>query len=674
MDPKRVIRIAQWEVTKNAGGVDKRTILITIVSLVAMGIVAAVAASGAGAGLNADIYRVGVDESSPYYDVVESNAAFRVQEPDPEAFRQGKQDLTFDDGRLIGPPRTDKGKAALSELRSSTENYNDRVLGNEPNETAAFPVTVRLIYEQRGDSAEGTNTTDRDNTGGSPNSGSAGDESTSEDGTPADDGSNEDGDSDDGTAGTDTPASGETTPTSSDGTSDENGSSDRTSGEQQTVVLNGTAENTTLPRGEGDDGGAGGLAGLGAQLTGGQQSGTPSDISPPFPFESLLLAFLYIVPMNFVIQAYGSSMLSERLKRRGELLLVTPASQGDIIGGKTLPYLLGSLGVAAGITATLRFSGLAPAGSLVSLLAFLPIVLLFLAATFCGAMFARSFKELTFVTVTITVGLTSYAFVPAIFTDVTPIALISPLTIVVRDLTGAPISTRAFVGSTGPSMVAALVLFGLGAGLYREEDMFTQRSIPLKILDALSGRIKSRGSAFKMSITLMPFVIVAELAAVAFFFVLDSISLNVFGTVQSLGIILIFITIAFIEELAKSLHIYAGYANERYERGLRTSVWLGALSGIGFFVAEKGLVIARATNLQSLDIGNAALQGATLPSGVPLWAVAILFLLGPLLLHMVTAAISAVGARRGTRSYVLAFGGAVCVHFLYNIVVVTSLA
>ncbi len=65
-----------------------------------------------------------------------------------------------------------------------------------------------------------------------------------------------------------------------------------------------------------------------------------------------------------------------------------------------------------------------------------------LGATFVGAMFARSFKELTFVTVAVSVFLTAYTFVPAIFTQVTPIALISPLTLVVRDLTGQASGSR----------------------------------------------------------------------------------------------------------------------------------------------------------------------------------------------------------------------------------------
>ncbi len=642
MRPAKLLRVAKWEVTKNAGGVDRKTVVVMVLAVLAMGSVAAVAASGSGPGLNADIYRVGVEESNPYYDVVEEDPSFRAQAPDRGAFERGEQDLTFYGPNRLSRPQTEKQSAALEALRTSTESYNDRTMARESNQTAAFPVSVRLVYQEQGGSSALDTRTD------GSGDGTAGDGSGNE--SPSSGGNATDG----GTTG------------GSDGTATDDGS----------VATGGGGDGGD---GSGDDetaGGGGGanLGGIGARLTGDVDSGTPSDISPPFPFESLVLAFLYIVPMNFVIQAYGSSMLSERLNRRGELLLVTPASRGDIIGGKTLPYFLGAMGVATAITALLRFSGVAPSGSLVAVAAVLPIALLFLAATFCGAMFARSFKELTFVTVTITVTLTSYAFVPAIFTDVTPIALISPLTLVVMDLTGQSITLGEFAFSTLPPLFTALVLFGLGAGLYREEDMFTQRSIPLKVLDALAGQIKSRKSALKMSAILIPFVIVAELGAIAFLFVLDSVSLNVFGTNQSLGIVLVLGVVAVVEELGKSLHLYAGYANARYERTLRSAIGLGALSGLGFFIAEKGLLIVRLSDLESLPIGDAAVQGATPPAGVPLWAVALLFLFAPLALHAVTAAISSVGAQRGRWTYVAGVGVAVVVHFAYNLTVVSSLA
>ncbi|MBV0923169.1 PrsW family intramembrane metalloprotease [Halomicroarcula limicola] len=630
MQWRKVLRVARWEVTKNAGGVDRRTVAVMALAIVSMGAVAGLSVAGGTTGLDAGIYRVGVEESSPYYGVAADDGSFRVQNPDPRAVRRGEQELAFDGTRRVTEIRSAKQAAALTALRDSTERYNDRRLARDDNRTAAFPVAVTLVYAEQ----DGVESLD---SGGS--TGGVGDGG-------ADDGGTGDGDGGTGDGGTN---AGE----SADGGAGTGGSA-------------GTGDGAA-------GGGGANLGGLGARLTGDVQGGTPSDISPPFPFESLVLAFLYIVPMNFVIQAYGSSMLSERLNRRGELLLVTPASRGDIVTGKTLPYFLGAMAVATAITATLFATGIAPSASPIAVLAVLPIPLLFLAATFCGAMFARSFKELTFVTVTITVSLTSYAFVPAIFTDVTPIALISPLTLVVMDLTGQSVGLAEFAFSTVPPLLTALVLFGLGAGLYREEDMFTQRPIPLKVLDSLSGRIASRKSAAKMSAVLLPFVVVAELTAVAFLFVLDSVSLNVFGTNQTLGIVLVLLVVALIEEVAKSLHVYAGYVNARYERTLRSAIGLGALSGLGFFVAEKGLLIARLSNLEGLPIGNAALQGATPPAGVPLWLVALLFLLAPLALHAVTAAISSVGAQRGRTAYVAGIGVAVLVHFAYNLTVVTAL-
>ena len=48
-------------------------------------------------------------------------------------------------------------------------------------------------------------------------------------------------------------------------------------------------------------------------------------------------------------------------------------------------------------------------------------------------------------------------------------------------------------------------------------------------------------------------------------------------------------------------------------------------------------------------------------------------LLAPLALHVVTASISAVGASRSKRAYVLALGAAIAVHVAYNLTVVSVL-
>ncbi len=629
---ENVARIARWEVTKNAGGVDRRTIAIALLAVLGLGAMAPMAVSQ-GVALDQGIYRVGVVEEDPYYDPVYLDPTFRVQEPSSAAVEAGYQEI-----RIVGPQvreyaNSTKGRAAVDELRSSTMRYNDGIMDLEDNQSAAFPVTVNLTYVERDASrvvapsqqAITIQSGEGDGGDGGPGDGSAGDGDGGSDAGSDDDTGASGGDGGDGSSG---------------GTSGGDGDSD-----------------VTRP----SDGSNVGASSISARLTGGSSSGAPSDITPPFPFRSLVLAFVFVLPLNFVIQAYGSTILSERINRRGELLLVAPVSRGDIIVGKTLPYFAAALSVATVITLLLQ-------GSVVSVLAMVPLALLFLAATFLGAMFARSFKELTFVTVTITVTLTSYAFVPAIFTDVTPIALISPLTLVVRDLQGQAIGLGQFAFSKLPPTLTALVCFGLGAGLYREEDMFTQRPIPYKVLDALAGPIKRRRSVALVTAVLLPFVLVGELVLVAFLYPLSqAVSMEVV-------LVVAFVGIATIEELAKSLHVYAGYAHSRFDDGLRTALVVGAFSGLGFFVAEKFTLIVRLADLQSLPIGQAQMGSqAALSSGLPLPVVLGALLLAPLALHVVTASISAIGARRNRRSYVTAMAIAVGVHVAYNLTVVSAL-
>ncbi|MFC7142632.1 PrsW family intramembrane metalloprotease [Halosimplex aquaticum] len=618
--------------TKNAGGVDRRTIAIALLAVLGLGAMAPMAVSQ-GVALDQGIYRVGVVEEDPYYDPVYLDPTFRVQEPSSAAVEAGYQEI-----RIVGPQvreyaNSTKGRAAVDELRSSTMRYNDGIMDLEDNQSAAFPVTVNLTYVERDASrvvapsqqAITIQSGEGDGGDGGPGDGSAGDGDGGSDAGSDDDTGASGGDGGDGSSG---------------GTSGGDGDSD-----------------VTRP----SDGSNVGASSISARLTGGSSSGAPSDITPPFPFRSLVLAFVFVLPLNFVIQAYGSTILSERINRRGELLLVAPVSRGDIIVGKTLPYFAAALSVATVITLLLQ-------GSVVSVLAMVPLALLFLAATFLGAMFARSFKELTFVTVTITVTLTSYAFVPAIFTDVTPIALISPLTLVVRDLQGQAIGLGQFAFSKLPPTLTALVCFGLGAGLYREEDMFTQRPIPYKVLDALAGPIKRRRSVALVTAVLLPFVLVGELVLVAFLYPLSqAVSMEVV-------LVVAFVGIATIEELAKSLHVYAGYAHSRFDDGLRTALVVGAFSGLGFFVAEKFTLIVRLADLQSLPIGQAQMGSqAALSSGLPLPVVLGALLLAPLALHVVTASISAIGARRNRRSYVTAMAIAVGVHVAYNLTVVSAL-
>jgi ABC-type Na+ efflux pump permease subunit len=355
-------------------------------------------------------------------------------------------------------------------------------------------------------------------------------------------------------------------------------------------------------------------------------------------------------------------MLSERLNRRGELMLVSPVSRLDIIGGKTLPYFLGAMAVEGVIAVALFWVARGSLGGAISLFAVMPIVLLFLSATFLGAMFARSFKELTFITVTITVVLTSYAFVPAIFTESGAVALISPLTLVVRELQGEALTLSAVAFSTLPPLLTAGLFFGLGSGLYREEDLFDQRSLPGKVLDALAVPISRPRHVGIMTIVLIPFVFVSQLLAIALLFAVEQVSVQ-------LATVLILVVVAIVEEFAKSLHIYAAHTHNRFARTTKVAVVLGAASGIGFFVGEKIALLAQLVGLQEIATAQAGLEG-----GIAQGPILLLFLLAPLALHVVTAVISAIGAKGTRRSYLAAVAVAIVVHLAYNLTVVSAVA
>jgi ABC-type Na+ efflux pump permease subunit len=619
---------------------DRRTVVIALVLLLFAG---GVAGAGLVFGLGElsptqDIYRVGVDADSPYYDVVERHAALAPREPDREKLTTGELDLivspaggsntvtltvegdqsegVVDVGGFspstvsVAHAPTEKGTAALTAFRAAVQGYNDRLMALESNATAAYPVSVRLQYRTQESLVSGgasRRVDGGDSTQGSTDGGS--DTESGSDSTDDSDGGSTD--TEDGSTGSDDP--------NRDGQRDDPELADD--------------DRSLLDR----------------LLGSGSTSGSPAEISPPFPFQSLVLAFVFLVPMNFIIQAYGGTILNERINRRGELLLVAPIKRLDIVAGKTLPYLTAAIVAISAISYGVG-------GGILSVAAVLPVALAFLASTFVGAMFARSFKELTFVTVTVSVALTSYVFVPAIFTNVTPIALISPLSIVVMELQGETVGIGGYIFSTAPFFLGSGILFLLGVGVYREEDMFTQKPVPLKFLDAIDARLRGPKSVAVASALTIPFVFIAELLAIAVLFVMP----------VDLSVPLILVVIAAIEEVAKSIHIYAGFESDRFGRSTKMALLLGGLSGLGFFVGEKFTAIAQVVGLPELVLGQATLT----PSGVtPSATVALLF--APLVLHTVTAAISALGAKKNLRWYLLAMLVATVVHAAYNFGVVS---
>lgn len=379
----------------------------------------------------------------------------------------------------------------------------------------------------------------------------------------------------------------------------------------------------------------------------------PTELRPPFPFQSLILAFLFIIPMNFVVQSFASSVIDERLNRRGELLLVSPVTPADIVIGKTLPY---ALTLVLFISVTSLAIGV---GSL-SVAALAPLALAYLGAGFLAGVFARSYQELTFVVLSVSLFFTAFAFIPAIFTSVNPIAAISPLSVVVKQLEADPVTTGEFAFATLPLLLSGVLMFVLGLGVYTEEALFTQRSVPAKVLDALATQLRSSRTLFVVSAVSIPFVFAAELLVVAGLFIVP----------QAISIPVLLALLAIVEEIAKSIAIYAGFQRKVLANTTRVALVAGALSGFGFFLAEKVFVIGQTVGLFDLTLGQIAFENSVLLGGTGSPIAIIVLILFPIL-HSITAAVAALGARRGFAGYLVGLVVAVLIHVTYNLMAVS---
>ena len=146
------------------------------------------------------------------------------------------------------------------------------------------------------------------------------------------------------------------------------------------------------------------------------------------------------------------SMMNERIGRRGEALLSVPLPGFVVLIGKALPYLIGMVGISVGLTVFLK----AP---LTIILPLIPVILFFLASALLIGMVARSFKELSFISIFFSTVATSYLFFPTIFANVHVISKVSPLTLIVLTMQGTGYTVSDYVYATSLFFLTAAVLF-----------------------------------------------------------------------------------------------------------------------------------------------------------------------------------------------------------------------
>jgi ABC-type Na+ efflux pump permease subunit len=368
---------------------------------------------------------------------------------------------------------------------------------------------------------------------------------------------------------------------------------------------------------------------------------TPAQLSPPLPFDSIILIFVFIFPLYFTSQFFMMSIMNERIERKGEILLSTPVKTSSIIIGKGLPYFIGMVAICAGLTIYL---GASP----IIMLPLIPVILFFLANALIIGMLSRSFKELSFISIFFSTVATSYLFFPSIFANVHVISLVSPLTLIVLTIQGSAWTVTDYLYSTSLFWLTGAVLFYIAARNFKEERLFSEKSLISRMREFLSEVISEKRpflSLFLIAGFSIPFIFMVQLMCLVLFFNLP----------MPYSLVLLLMFAALIEEIAKGIGIYTLFVREPAFFTPRNMVFACAATATGFLVGEKLLLFVTLAQITESVFGSILF----LSLGA-LWL--------PLLLHFVCVLIVATCLKYGGRGwFVPGLVIAMVVHCLYNL-------
>jgi ABC-type Na+ efflux pump permease subunit len=369
----------------------------------------------------------------------------------------------------------------------------------------------------------------------------------------------------------------------------------------------------------------------------------PRDVNPPFPVRSLLLTFAFLIPMNLIGQLHAGSLMQERLRHRTVLLLASPLSGGQVLLGRTLPYL--GLALLAWAIACLAV-GVGWVGAVAALL----IVLFVLATSLILGLLARSPRELTFLLTGATTGLSTFLFLPAIFTAIPQVAFLSPVAVVSASIEGKAVGLGPFLYATLPLALVAVALVLLSGGLMRDETLHGQAGLGARVLASLRRLAASRRGLLVAGILAVPFALALQLFLLALIIPL--------GLLVALPAVIL--GAALVEEALKQAAVVA------HRTGTKARpAWLsGLLVGTGFFLGEKLALLVGLVGFGLLPSGESAV--AVLGGGTGL------LLIAPLALHGVAAMVGAAGTTRGRGWSLLSLAGAWAIHCAYNAAILSG--
>lgn len=285
---------------------------------------------------------------------------------------------------------------------------------------------------------------------------------------------------------------------------------------------------------------------------------TPDALKPPILFEKFFYAFLFVMPLYFIAQTFSSSFMEDKVRGRFEVLL-TVLSNRDLILGKMTPYLI--LGFFVSFAISILFH------SIVMVCLLLSILLLMLSLDAFVVFLSRSYKEMSFISIVVTLLITAYLFIPAVFSFV-PMSGLSPVTVLINIMEGENVGIYLPLSIIHVSLISLTLLY-LTSNSF---EFMHHRGLTDKLIQLTSKLTDRYYKVFVFTIASIPFVLLFEIFALA---VLYPIRSYVFPVLMSLAIV---------EEFFKGLFVYSSRD--------RLNPYISAfLSAFAFFLGEKLILI-----------------------------------------------------------------------------------
>ena len=260
-------------------------------------------------------------------------------------------------------------------------------------------------------------------------------------------------------------------------------------------------------------------------------------------------------------------------------------------------------------------------------------------------LFYRTFKDTTFISMLVTTVSTAYLVFPAMFTGLSDLAYLSPLTLAVKMYRGEPFGWREYLFPSLPMLLVFGLALYAGTRLLNEEFIMGYRPLTRKMLDAVFQVLQRSHpylSVAGLSLLLVPVVYLGQVVIVVFASNLPQ------GVI--LGVVLV--AAALVEEVVKSVGIFT-LVEAGTVRSVRGILGLSLLSAAGFLISEKLLVLVSVNAVTQVALAGVLFNNSGL-------------FLVPLLAHFGFTAAVALLAGRTRLPYRYALLLVALLHAVYN--------